>query len=329
MSAQLHLTAVRKKPLATVHIINADKDPQRVSTPYGGYCSATTAARNWRDHSNSRNDGLQQPPLQPASALAESAVEHVALASAAASTHISFCYAVTLRSAVTQQNSSYHYLLRAAKCYENVRESHAPLSHEYLTSRDQQFEGSSAARTRCRTLDQCALQQQIPGTACTASPCALNSVRPSPRLTLFTTSTPPTRDDLLSTSAHSLRPSVLPVWQHLHAHSIAQCCAAISHTPSDARNCTPLNLGALYIKCSLQQSPNNSIRRVDFKFDSSAARRLFVQEMNAEADERLYTDVTIKKIKVDSMTVERLRQCAIFEVIIENLDRAFLAVVAN
>ena len=119
------------------------------------------------------------------------------------------------------------------------------------------------------------------------------------------------------------------VWQHLHLQSIAQCCAAVSHTPRDACNCTPLNLGALYIKCSPQQSQNNSLRRVDFQFDFSAARRLFDQEMNAEADERLYTDVTIRKLKVDSKNIERVRECAIFEVMVKNLDRAYLAVVAG
>ena len=120
-----------------------------------------------------------------------------------------------------------------------IRELHASLlnSAECATSRDQEFEGSSAARTRLRTLDQCAVQQQIPGTACTASRGALNSVRPLPRVTLFTTSAPPTRDDLLSTSAQSHTPSVLPVWQHPHSHSIALCCAAAAHSPSNVRTC--------------------------------------------------------------------------------------------
>ena len=102
----------------------------------------------------------------------------------------------------------------------------------------------------------------------------------------------------------------------MHSHSIAQCCAAVSHTPNDARNCTPLNLEVLYIKSSPQQLPNNTLRRFDFQFDLSAARRLFVQEINAEAEERLYTDVTIRKMKVDSKTIERVRECAIFEVMV-------------
>ena len=101
------------------------------------------------------------------------------------------------------------------------------------------------------------------------------------------------------------------------------------HTLIDARNCTPLNLGALHIKCSPQQSLNNSLRRVNFQFYFFAARRLIVQDINAEAEERLYTDVTIKKMNVNSTTVERLRQCAIFEVIAENLYRAFLALIAG
>ena len=197
------------------------------TTQFGRYCTSAAAARNCRGRCSRHSEEAQMKLPVQASALADSAIEHVAPASAAASTRISFCYAVTLRSADTQPNLSYQYLLRAANFYENVCESHAPLLHEYITSRDQQFEGSSAARTRFRTLGQCAVQQQIPGTACTASPCTLNSVRPSPRVTLFTTSAAPARDDLLSTSPHSLTPSVLPVWQHLYSHSIAQCCTIL------------------------------------------------------------------------------------------------------
>ena len=58
-------------------------------------------------------------------------------------------------------------------------------------------------------------------------------------------------------------------------------------------------------------------------------RRLFVKEINAEAEERLYTAVTSNKSKVESATIERLRECAIFEVYVENLDRAYLEVVAG
>ena len=174
---------------------------------------SAAAARNCRDHCRRGSEEPQMQPPKPASALADVAIEHVAPASGAASTRVSFCYAVTLRSADTQQNSSYQYLLRAATCYKNFCD--APLSHEYITWRDQQFEGSSDARTRFRTLNQSAVQQQFPGTVCTANRCALNLVRPLPRVMLFTTSAPPTRDDLLSTSAYTLTPSVLPVWQHL------------------------------------------------------------------------------------------------------------------
>ena len=51
--------------------------------------------------------------------------------------------------------------------------------------------------------------------------------------------------------------------------------------------------------------------------------------MNAEAKTRLCYDVMIKTMKVDSTTIERLRQCAIFEVIVENFDQSCLAVVAS
>ena len=80
-SAQSHLTAVRKKPRTTVRISNADEDSQRKSTPYGGYCTSIAAVRNGRDGCSRGREELQQPPPQPASALADSAVENVAPAS--------------------------------------------------------------------------------------------------------------------------------------------------------------------------------------------------------------------------------------------------------
>ena len=46
--------------------------------------------------------------------------------------------------------------------------------------------------------------------------------------------------------------------------------------------------------------------------------------MNEEAEERLYTDVTIRKMKVDSKTIERVRECAIFEVMLKTSTARFL-----
>ena len=158
-SAQSHLTTVCKKPRTIVLISNANENPQRESTPYGGYCTSAAAARNLRDRCNSRKGKPQQLSLQPASELADSAVEHVASASAslntsaAAATRVAFCYAFALRSAGVQQRARHEHLLCAAEGIV-MRESHAPSvnSAECTTSRDQQFEGSTAARTRTRTV---------------------------------------------------------------------------------------------------------------------------------------------------------------------------------
>ena len=51
--------------------------------------------------------------------------------------------------------------------------------------------------------------------------------------------------------------------------------------------------------------------------------------MNAEAEDKFFTGVTIKKLRVDSATISRLRECAIYEVCVEGLDRAFLPLIAS
>ena len=51
--------------------------------------------------------------------------------------------------------------------------------------------------------------------------------------------------------------------------------------------------------------------------------------MNAEAEDKLFTSVTIKKQNVDSATISRLDECAIYEVCVEGLDRAILHFIAS
>ena len=60
----------------------------------------------------------------------------------------------------------------------------------------------------------------------------------------------------------------------------------------------------------------------------AARRRLFTPMMDAEADERLFTAVIIKKLSVPAAG-DRLKACAIYEVVIRDFDREFLASLAT
>ena len=51
--------------------------------------------------------------------------------------------------------------------------------------------------------------------------------------------------------------------------------------------------------------------------------------MNANAEEKLFNGVVIRKVQVDDTTIKRLLECAVFDVCVENIDRAFLAFVAS
>ena len=51
--------------------------------------------------------------------------------------------------------------------------------------------------------------------------------------------------------------------------------------------------------------------------------------MNADAEEKLLHGVVIRKVQVDDTTIKRLHECAVFDVCVENIDRAFLAFLAN
>ena len=60
----------------------------------------------------------------------------------------------------------------------------------------------------------------------------------------------------------------------------------------------------------------------------SARRSLLLAVMNAEADKRVDTAVLLKMPNA-VLLIERLRECPIYEVVVENLDRALLAVMAS
>ena len=73
------------------------------------------------------------------------------------------------------------------------------------------------------------------------------------------------------------------------------------------------NFEQLYIKSSPQHSPF-----ISFSFAKSnlflVARRLFAFAMNADANEKLFNGVVIRKVQVDDTTIKRLRECAVFDV---------------
>ena len=116
---------------------------------------------------------------------------------------------------------------------ENLFDAHAlfTASPDFAITRVPKVENHLLKRARVRPLAPRALKQ-IPGTACTASHCALNCGRPS-RDSLFTSNASPACNELLSISARYLTPTVLLQWQHLHCAAITQGYAADTHTQSD------------------------------------------------------------------------------------------------
>ena len=126
---------------------------------------------------------------------------------------------------------------------------------------------------------------------------------------------------------NSLTPTVLPDWQHLHPRLVAQSYIAVAHAPSVVRSCAPHNLCALYRECSPPRTIEYSSHLSTYNFQSRVARRLFSSRINAATDEKLFFAVIIKKTK-PADAAERLRQCAVYEITIKDLNRAFLAEVA-
>ena len=160
-----------------------------------------------------------------------------------------------------------------------------------------------------------------------ASPSALNRTR-SACDKMFTSLLPPTRGQRLSISARALTPTVLPEWQHLHRAAIAQGCETGMRMQSDVQCCTPLNLAPLYIKCSLQHSPSLLNCHASSKL-FFATRRLLSQAMRSDAEDRLFNRASIGAVRVDNSTLSRLRECAVYEVCVSDIDRAFLALLAS
>ena len=230
-----------------------------------------------------------------------------------------YCYAVASRAAQVQKNFG---PLHTATSQENSCVALAP----FATSQENQFKERVTKCTRNRTLESRA-HEQIPGNARIASPSAVNCTRP-PCDKLFTSRAPPTRGELLSTSARALTPTVLFDWQQLHRAVIAQGCEAGTRMRSDVRSSIHLNLAPLYIKCSPKHLPSLSHCDAHSTF-FFATRRLFYQAMSSDAEDRLFNEASIKAVRIDNATLSRLRECAVYEVCVAGIDRAFLAFLAS
>ena len=132
-----------------------------------------------------------------------------------------------------------------------------------------------------------------------------------PRVTSCLHRAPPTRGELLSTSARAPTPTVLPDWQHLHRVAIAQGCEAGTRMRCDVRSCTLLNLAPLYVKCSTQHLPSLSHCYASLKF-FFATRRLFSQAANSDAKDRLFNGASIEAVRAEHATLSRLRDYAVY-----------------
>ena len=177
----------------------------------------------------------------------------------------------------------------------------APLAtSSRATAHVQQVKERVIECTRNRTLASRA-NEQIPVTARIESPSALNCTRHA-RDMLFQSLAPPTHDELLSTNALALTPTVLPDCQQLHRAVIAQGCETYPRMQSDVRSCTSLNLAPLYIICSPQYSPSLSNCDAILKF-FFATRRLFPQAMSSDAKDRLFNGASIGAVRVENATL--------------------------
>ena len=243
---------------------------------------------------------------------------------------VSMCCAVSQRSSDALHHRRYKYLLRTGVFNQSARDSHVPPmnSADDLMTREQNVKGAQAARTR--TLDPLYNNRLlIPGNERAVCPRALNGARPLAD-TLITARPPPLHAELvLFTSEPALTPTVLPKWQHLYSPKVANRCALVSRTQSDTSNYTQHNPDALYINCSPPACQPSCPSSNYFSRESpSARRRLLLVEMNAKAKERVNTAVLLKKPKA-VLLIERLREYEFYEVVVENLDRALLAVIAG
>lgn len=118
--SQPHLASLRKKPRTAVRIVNAVDKSQHET-------NAAATARRRRGRRRRKEEPQLRPP-QSVSAPANSASEQATPASAPQSTsestfaRVSFCYAVSLRSASGRNNYTSECLLRAAEYYVQLRE---------------------------------------------------------------------------------------------------------------------------------------------------------------------------------------------------------------
>ena len=185
-SDQQHMAPLRKKARVAVRIVDGNAQSQCSATAYGGYGAAASATRE--RHKLARSQ--EQPDATPTS---------IALSSSAATTHRVYCYAVASRAAEVQKNFG---LLHTATSQENSCVALAPLAKSscFAIARVHRFKERA---TECTSMCTLVPRGQIPVTARIASPGALNSARPA-RYKFFTSRAPPARDDLLTTSVHSL-----------------------------------------------------------------------------------------------------------------------------
>ena len=185
-SDQQHFAPFRKNARVAVRIVDGNAQSQCSATAYGKYGAAASATRERRKLARSQ----EQADATPAS---------IALSSSAAKTQRVYCYAVASRAAEVQKNFG---LLHTASSQENSCVSLAPLatSSSFAIAQGHRFKERV---TECTSMFTLAPLGQIPVTARIASPSALNSARPT-RDKLFTSRAPPARDDLLTTSVHSL-----------------------------------------------------------------------------------------------------------------------------
>ena len=253
-----------------------------------------------------------------------SAPANIVLNTSAAAIQRVYCYAVASSAANVQENFG---LLSKATPHSFAALGLRATSSDCKIAQVQKFKERLAKRTRMRTLASRA-HEQFPGNACKASPCAFNFARLA-RDNLYTLRAPQPRNEILSTSARALMPTVLPEWQHLHCAVIAIDYELNTRTRCDVRTCIQLEIAPLYIKCcSSQHSPFYSQSLANLKL-SFATRTLFFSMMSCEQEDRLFNSVIIRGQRVESAIIGRLRECAVYEVCIEGLDCAFLAFLAS
>ena len=241
-SDQHHLAPLRKRARAAVRIVDGNAGSQCAATVYIGHGARAIAAHKLLE--------AHRPPARPTQH-AKAPASIVLNTSEAASQHV-FCYAVPSRADSVQDNFG---LLRTATPHSLAALAPRATSLDCEVTRMQQFKERLAERTRMCTQASRALEQ-FPGSACKESLSALNCVQPE-RNSLYKPRSPQPRDDILSTSARALTPTVLPLWQHLHRAMIAQGYELDKRTRCDMRSCPQLELAPLYIKCSPQHSPSS------------------------------------------------------------------------